>query len=94
MGDAIDKLPLDDTLDYSQRDITNLKKFFDTTVSKKEDQPKDGKNVYMFVGLVTMLFFICSHPSGPSRMMPEKYRMVGSGILFGIVLFLYLYFNK
>ena len=96
MGDAIDKLPLDETLDYSQRDVSNLKRFFDTTVSKKEQtiDGKSGKNVYMFVGLITLLYFICNHPSGPSRFLPEKYRLIGSSVLFGIVLFLYLYFNK
>lgn len=94
MGDAIDKLPLDEILDYSQRDVSNLKRFFDTTVSKKEVTEEKGRNVYMFVGLITLLYFICNHPSGPSRFLPEKYRLIGSSVLFGIVLFLYLYFNK
>ena len=94
MGEAIDKLPLDETLDYSQRDVSNLKRFFDTTVSKKEITEEKGRNVYMFVGLITLLYFICNHPSGPSRFLPEKYRLIGSSILFGIILFLYLYFNK
>lgn len=97
MGDVIDKLPLDDTLDYSQKDVSNLKRFFDTTVSKKEvgsHSGDSGKSVYMFVGLVTLLYFICSHPMGPSRILPEKYRLFGSSVIFGAVLFLYLYFNK
>lgn len=94
MGDSIDKLPLDETLDYSQRDLHNLKRFFDTTVSKKEVVEEKSRNVYMFVGLITLLFFICNHPSGPSRFFPDKYRLIGSSILFGIVLFIYLYFNK
>lgn len=97
MGDVIEKLPLDETLDYSQKDVSNLKRFFDTTVSKKEEV-KDGggsRNVYMFVGLITLLFFICNHPSGPSRFIPENYRLVGSSLVFGIILtLLYLYFNK
>jgi hypothetical protein len=94
MGDAIDKLPLDEILDYSQRDVSNLKRFFDTTVSKKEVTEEKSRNVYMFVGLITLLYFICNHPSGPSRFFPERYRLIGSSILFGIILFLYLYFNK
>lgn len=93
MGDLIEKLPVDEVLDYSQQDITNLKKFFDTTISKKNKEQKYN-NVYMFVGLVTLLFFICSHPSGLNKFIPEKYRLIGSSIVFGLLLFLYLYFNK
>ncbi len=97
MGDVIEKLPLDETLDYSQKDVSNLKRFFDTTVSKKEDV-KDGssggRNIYMFVGLITLLFFICNHPSGPSKFIPEHYRLIGSSLIFGVILTLYLYFNK
>lgn len=92
MGDVIEKLPLDETLDYSQRDVSNLRRFFDTSVSKKEE--KGGKNVYMFVGLITLLYFICSHPSGVNKFIPEKYRMIASSLIFGTILFLYLYFNK
>jgi len=93
MGDLIEKLPVDDTLDYSQQDVTNLKRFFGTSISTKKEE-KSEKNVYMFVGLVTLLFFICSHPSGPSRFMPDQYKLMGTSVLFGILIFLYLYFNK
>lgn len=95
MGDLIEKLPVDEVLDYSQQDITNLKRFFDTSISKKNgnDTQKD-KNVYMFVGLITLLFFICSHPSGITKFLPETYKLVGSSVIFGILLYLYLVFNK
>lgn len=97
MGDLIEKLSVDDTLDYSQKDVSLLKNFFDTTIStstsaKKSQEPE--KNVYLFIGMITLLFFICSHPSGPSKFIPEKYRTFGSTILFSIVLFIYIYFNN
>lgn len=96
MGDLIEKLSVDDTLDYSQKDISLLKNFFDTTIStKKNKEPeKKDKNVYLFVGMITFLFFICSHPNGPSTFIPEKYRTFGSTILFSIILFIYIYFNN
>ena len=95
MGDLIEKLPVDDTLDYSQQDVTNLKRFFDTSIStKKEKSKKSDKNVYMFVGLITLLFFICSHPSGPGRFFPDQYKLTGTSLIFAISIFLYLYFNK
>lgn len=96
MGDLIEKLSVDETLDYSQKDVSLLKNFFDTTIStKKSEEPdKKDKNVYLFVAMIALLFFICSHPSGPSKYIPEKYRTFGSTIIFSIILFIYIYFSK
>jgi hypothetical protein len=96
MGDLIEKLSVDDTLDYSQKDVSLLKNFFDTSIiTKKSPEPeKKDKNVYLFIAMITLLFFICSHPSGPSKFLPDKYKTLGSTILFSIILFIYIYFNK
>ena len=98
MGDTIEKLPIDDALDYSQKDVSNLVKFFNTTVKKQQplqqQPPQQENNIYMFIGMMILLFFICSHPNGLGRFIPEQYRIYGTSIFFGIILFIYLYFNK
>lgn len=99
MGDVIEKLPMDETLDYSPKDVNTLKRFFDTTVQKSEPEKEGGggsgsKNIYMFIAMIVLLFFICSHPSSIGRYLPENYRMVGTSLVFGASLFVYLYFFK
>lgn len=101
MGDSIAKLPTDDSTEIVQKDITNLKNFFNTTIQKKskstaktEPKPETSKNIYSilkYVLLIALLYYICSHPSSVGRFVNEKYRLLFQTAVFGIILTLYLY---
>lgn len=91
MGDVIDKLPVDDTLAYTQKDVAFLNRFFDTGIAKPHSSsssspPRDGNAPSVLVAMMlSALFFVFIHPSGPARyIFPVEFRPIGLTILFGI----------
>lgn len=96
MGDAIDKLPVDDTLEYTQKDVMYLKKFFDTTVQRSNPATTTSKctTTLAFVAIVTLMYLLFSHPSGPIKFWPTRYQSVGGCVMFATSLGIYAYISS
>lgn len=105
MGDVINKLPVDEKLDITNTDKSNLIKFFNADIntfaqqtapcaspgSNKESLYAMGK----FVLLLTLLYYICSHPASVGRCVEDPTRkLLAQTLVFGIALCVYLYFSN
>lgn len=100
MGDSITDLSVDKKLEISENDMTHIYKFFNVDLSQEEMQKEGGGNkslteIFQFVGLFSIVFYLCIHPLSIGRFITNpNYRLIGQTLLFAGILFLYLYFNK
>lgn len=94
MGDAIIKLPIDNKLEITNSDRDNLSKFFNIDISSVNTSNKDTLfEMSKFVLLVTLLYYICSHSASIGRFVENKtYKLLLQTVVFGSMLFIYVYF--
>lgn len=97
MGDSIVKLPVDDKLKISTLDKTHLHKFFNIDFDSISQSHKNSKESFYsllkFTVLITLLYYICSHPASIGRFIQNPtYKLFLQTAIFGLILFLYVYF--
>lgn len=104
MGDVINKLPVDEKLDITNTDKSNVFKFFNAdinTFAQEQSQPSSagGSNreslyaMAKFALLLTLLYYICSHPASVGRCVEDPTRkLLVQTAVFGVALCVYLYF--
>lgn len=102
MGDVINKLPIDDKLEITPTDKSNLLKFFNADIaqwSASATTTTMGSNrdalfaMTKFVLLLTLLYYICSHPASVGRFVEHPtYKLLLQTLMFGLVLCIYMYF--
>lgn len=100
MGDVINKLPIDDKLEITATDKSNLIKFFNAdmdTFAQLSTPPQSTKDTLFamgkFVLLLTLLYYICSHPASIGRFVEHPtYKLLLQSLIFGLVLCIYMYF--